>query len=214
MKNQNFLEVLGLITHLLEDGYQIRFPGGTSIDGTSNSLVVLMMIDSNKKLFVALVPYELNANILDLDDNETIKSEDGKSLAVRKVKDEVGYIVKESDLTLIEEYEKRDNRHEIYVPHIKRIYVAEKFSGKLLDVSNGSLLRRETLNPFWCPASLLSEYLFEKHLIAFEQIIDYLHKRSRLNSRDYEAMKEGILKRRFLDDKNKKRKTKKRKQIK
>ena len=207
MGTKNFVEVLRQIKSLLEMLYQIRFGGGTSKRGDKNTTIIPIMIDSYKTLFVNIVPYELNANIEKDESNYDWSDENFEDLTLRKLKEEIGYSAVKSDLVFISEHKVKDNRYkDHYVPHTKRVYLVEKFKGKLLDRNNGSLLKNETHNPLWVPARVLPNFLFEGHLESFEKLIDFLYKGNRLNKKDYYSMKEAITIRKvFGSTKNKKK---------
>ena len=225
MGTKNFMQVLMHIKHLLGMYYQLRLAGGTNPSeecdeektttpkgGDKNITVAPIMIDSYKNLFMAIVPYELNANIQKDDEKKhEWKDESFEDLAVRKLREEVGYMADKSDLVFVYERRVRDNRYkDKYVPHTKRLYLVVKIKGKLIDRNNGSLLKNETHSPFWVPARILPDFLFEGHLEFFEKLIDFLYKGHRINKKDYFSMKESIMIRKIFGfTKNKVNKVKK-----
>lgn len=199
MKIGNFAEVRKLIRQIKKKWYQIRLSGGTSKNRKFNSIVIAILIDFYKRLFIAVVPYEPNASVIKksvLLDNE---NESKEQLAIRKLKDEVGFDAKVSDLILLDKDEELDNELNDGSSHIKYTFYIEKFTGSFVDLTNNSFLMRKTFNPFWIPAFLVPGVIFRKHLNLFEKLIEDLLSKDKINQDYYNVLKNEIYRRRGLD---------------
>ncbi len=175
---KNFNAVIEKTRYYKSCGYQIRLPGGTSLDGKINSIIVPIIVDANGTVFVTVIPYELNANLIKKDKEyeeelaELIGYESPKKLAIRKLKEEVGFISKEGYLKeILPPHSVKDNRFEnTNESHKKYSFYVVNFTGKFIDQWNKSLLTVETKEPYWFPLSLLGKYIFYNHKVYFEAL--------------------------------------------
>ena len=180
--------------------FRAQFAGGASYYGDKNSIIIIVVFDSEGKVFFIIVPYKINSNLLkeikDSENNEEnihVWDEDERDLAIRKLYEEVGLIANKSDLvSLVPRIV--PSRKEGQDIHTKYCFVLENFSGELLTNSSRGLLRLETDLPFLVPGPLLAGELYIGHLDYFEEAIDLL--KNKLRAGEYSSMKRIILERR------------------
>lgn len=198
-------KALEKVVDLIKQGYQIRFAGGTSKDGSHNATVVPSTLKSCRTLSLTAVPYKMYTKKLSKDEQADQGEEsflydvnDPVILGIDKLEEEIGFIANYDDLRQVREKAVQDNRYKDGRLHHKHVFVIEKFEGEFINSKDKSFPKRETLNPFWIPARILPDFIFEGHLDFFEDIVDDLYYRDKLNSVDFIAIKENIYKRRIF----------------
>ena len=179
-----------LIRSFKSRGFQIRFPGGTSLDGKINSVVLATRINSHNKIFFIVVPYDPASKLVNKILN---KKENEKSLALRKLREETGMIASSDDLKLIGKIEIPNNLLKDGSMHTKYFFLLEKFEGKLIELENSSMLRRETSTPFFVPGVLLSQTIFNRHLLPLRYAINYV--KHRIDEKEFNTIIREIDKR-------------------
>lgn len=150
---------------------QVRFPGGTSYDGSLNSTIIKLELSPFGELYFIIVLYDFNSKIIN--ENFEIK-EDKYHLSVRKFKEETGILINICNIGRpIWEIVVDDNRFKNHkTKHTKYFFLyLGKNEGGFIDLSNSSYLKRETI-PLLVPGWFIPKVLFHRHLEAFEIAIN------------------------------------------
>jgi len=170
--------ILSKINELKSQGYdRIHLPGGTSIDGSFYSGVILAKYDSiTKDVYFLGVPYCSSFHLNGRSNHNKKIGEVASQAALRELFEETGIQTTPENLDLVLEKKIPDNRSRGTLGqfHFKYFYLVTKFMGNMFNFDGPNPIDGETAAPLWIPANLFVKTIFKGHLEAVNAAIEKL----------------------------------------